>query len=99
MKKIKLDTGKLKLKKESIGNLLNKEIMKQIVGGYGGTTGYGGCMDYTQNGVGACQSQNCSPFQTMGGCGTGGGGGGESGHLSCEFTCPMTCPGHNGCYA
>jgi natural product precursor len=35
MKKIKLDSGKLKLKKESIGNLLNAEAMKHIVGGYG----------------------------------------------------------------
>jgi natural product precursor len=35
MKKIKLDSGKLKLKKESIGNLLSTDAMKHIVGGYG----------------------------------------------------------------
>lgn len=33
MKKIKLDSSKLQLKKESIGNLLNKDFMKQIKGG------------------------------------------------------------------
>jgi len=39
MKKIKLDTSKLKLKKESIGNLLNKDAMRHIEGGVkAGTT-------------------------------------------------------------
>jgi hypothetical protein len=33
MKKIKLNSGKLKLKRESIGNILNKDAMKQVVGG------------------------------------------------------------------
>ena len=33
MKKIKLNSGKLKLKKESVGNLQSKEMMKRVLGG------------------------------------------------------------------
>ena len=33
MKKIKLNSNKLKLKKESIGSLLNKETMGHVIGG------------------------------------------------------------------
>jgi len=38
MKKIKLDLGKLKLKKETIGSLLSNESQRQLVGGYVGKT-------------------------------------------------------------
>jgi hypothetical protein len=38
MKKIDLDFGKLKLKKETIGSLISKEDMRNVAGGVAGKT-------------------------------------------------------------
>lgn len=57
MKKIKLNASKLKLNKETIGNLIHEE-MRQIHGGY--TTS---CGVPTGNGTACCTDYTCGPTQ------------------------------------
>ncbi|MGM1431262.1 class I lanthipeptide [Sphingobacterium lactis] len=82
MKKIKLDSRKLILKKDVIGNLTHSE-MKAVVGG---ETGYGGCENFTVEGY-TCQTKQGPPYcgdwynPTYGGCDT----------VGCEGEEPKTC--------
>lgn len=55
MKKIKLDSARLQLKKETISNLTNDEL-KKIQGGY--NTQYPPC------GSGGCNTSTCPAFTT-----------------------------------
>ena len=69
MKKIKLDSAKLVLKKEIIGNLTNTEMVN-VMGGDAYGTGAGMCTDFTKQEGTQCQSDykgNCTgPFPSYG---------------------------------
>jgi hypothetical protein len=67
MKKIKLNSNKLNLKKENIGNLLSKETMKNVIGGKT-ETGYGPCTDYTQGACGNSAPPKCGSGNISIGC-------------------------------
>jgi hypothetical protein len=60
MKKIKLDSSKLNLKKQNIGNLLSGSEMKHIIGGYGQPT------ENTCGIAASCGNPTCTPAITMG---------------------------------
>lgn len=93
MKKIKLNSAKLILKKDVIGNLTTSE-MQNVQGG--GETGYAYCNNFTIEGF-TCNTRDaaCGPFGTAVGCDSNNGCGGPPDpnytRESCVITGP-TCP-------